>query len=178
MRRFDSYRGHHDRVVQRVASAGGSSLARFPVRKARRLCHYRPLEAPLSAWWTDELFLWRSRRSRSLSSSQLQWTHLAHRSAAGYRRTGGSSRHIGLASNEGRAAGVDGRVLSWHGEVVSGERRHNELVRTCAWCGRVYTGSSGWQREQRTIPPPATHSICPTCAVDYRPSEERPEPAG
>jgi hypothetical protein len=51
---------------------------------------------------------------------------------------------------------------------VHGERRHNELVRTCAWCGRVHTGFGGWQREQRSIPPPATHSICPTCAVDYR----------
>lgn len=60
---------------------------------------------------------------------------------------------------------------------MSGERRHNELVRTCAWCGRVYTGVGGWQQEQRIIPPPATHAICPTCAVDYRALSDQPAPA-
>jgi hypothetical protein len=68
---------------------------------------------------------------------------------------------------------MDERPSRWHVERVSSERRHTEIVRTCAWCGRVYTGSGGWQREQRTIPPPATHSICPTCAVDYRPPGEQ-----
>jgi len=59
---------------------------------------------------------------------------------------------------------------------VAGERRQNELVRTCAWCGRVYTGSGGWQREQRAIRPPSTEAICPTCAVDYRALDDRSKP--
>lgn len=59
-------------------------------------------------------------------------------------------------------------VSAGMGSSEISERRLNQLVRSCAWCGRVHTGLSGWQREQRSIPPPATHSICPTCAVEYR----------
>ena len=53
-----------------------------------------------------------------------------------------------------------------------------ELDDQLAWarekCPVVHTGFGGWQREQRSIPPPATHSICPTCAVDYRSHDDRP----
>jgi hypothetical protein len=65
---------------------------------------------------------------------------------------------------------------------VSAERRRNELARSCAWCGRVYAGSSGWQPERRANPPTGTHGICATCAVDYRNADRRspdePSPAG
>jgi hypothetical protein len=58
---------------------------------------------------------------------------------------------------------------------VLSERRQNELARMCAWCGRVYAGVEGWQRERRALPPESgSHAICPTCAVDYRASTERP----
>ena len=75
---------------------------------------------------------------------------------------------------------LDAGATPWHGECVSSERRQNELARTCAWCGRVYAGAEGWQRERRALPVPdsGSHAICPTCAVDYRASAQGPPDAG
>jgi rubredoxin len=77
-------------------------------------------------------------------------------------------------------AALDVRPTPWHVEYVSSERRQNELARTCAWCGRVYAGVEGWQRERRATATPesGSHAICPTCAVDYRTSAEPPPDAG
>jgi rubredoxin len=75
---------------------------------------------------------------------------------------------------------VDAGAAPWHVEHVSSERRQNELARTCAWCGRVYAGVEGWQRERRALATPesGSHAICPTCAVDYRAAAEPPPEAG
>jgi len=78
----------------------------------------------------------------------------------------------------GRCGALDGTAFRWHVEYVSGERRQNEFVRTCAWCGRVHTGANGWQQEQRSLPPSVVLAICPTCAVDYRRPHERPTVPG